>query len=93
MTYIEAILNGKMLFAMKNQGSLEVLKELPYMYIESYQDLFEKINKLKDIKLSDLRKNYELIYSKFSRDKITNKFIDYINNNEENRQNEREIKE
>lgn len=79
MTYIEAILNGKMLFAMRNQGSLEVLKDLPYMYIESYDDLFEKLNKLGTIKVSDLRKNYEAIYSRFSRDIITNKFIEYIN--------------
>ena len=79
MTYIEAILNGKMLFAMKNGGSLEVLNDMPYCYIESYDDLYEKLKNLNKIKLEDLKNNYRIINDKFSQEKVTKKFIDYIN--------------
>ena len=79
MTYIEGILNGKMVFAMKNAGSLEVLKEIPYAYIESYEDLLNKINNLNKITLRDLRNNYDIIEKKYSRKKVSEKFIKYIN--------------
>ena len=81
MTYIEAILNGKMVFAMRNSGSLEVLEELPNCYINSYDDLLNKVNNLKNITLDELRKNYDIIQEKYSRKKISNKFINYINMN------------
>lgn len=85
MTYLEAIFNGKMVFGMKNQGSNEVFKEIPYSYINSYDDLLNKIKNLDKIGLETLQKNYDIMYSKYSREVIANKFIDYINNKEDNR--------
>ena len=78
MTYIEAILNGKMLFAMKNGGSLEVLKDIPNCYIESYEDLYNKLKNLNKIKLEDLKENYRIISEKFSQEKTAKEFINYI---------------
>lgn len=78
MTYLEAILNGKMLFGMINQGSKETLKEISYCYINSYEDLLNKIKNLDKIKLEDLQRNYDVIYNKYSREVITEKFIKYI---------------
>ncbi|MDE5540093.1 MAG: CDP-glycerol glycerophosphotransferase family protein, partial [Bacilli bacterium] len=46
MTYIEAVLNGKKVFCMKNPGSLEVMENIPNTYFESYEDLCHKISKL-----------------------------------------------
>ena len=79
MTYIEAILNGKIVFAMKNGGSLEVLKDIPNCYIESYDDLYEKLQSLNKIKLEDIKKNYEIFSQKYSQEKVTQEFIEYIN--------------
>ena len=78
MTYMEAIMNGKMLFAMKNQGSVVVLKEMPYCYIESYEDLLHKLKRLYKITVDDLRNNYDIINEKYSHEKIAKKFIDFI---------------
>lgn len=78
MTYLEAILNGKMLFGMINQGSKEALKNLPYCYIHSYEDLLNKIKDIYKITLEDLQKNYDVIYKEYSREKIANKFIEML---------------
>lgn len=78
MTYIEAILNGKPVFCMKNTGSLEVLKDIPDSYFNSYEELLEKIYNLPNIKIEALRENYDKIYSKYSRDKLGNKFIKFM---------------
>lgn len=84
MTYLEAIFNGKMIFGMKNQGSSEVFKEIPYSYINSYDDLIEKIRNLHNIGIDTLQRNYDIMYSKYSREAIANKFINYISNKGEN---------
>lgn len=79
MTYIEAILNGKVVFAMKNAGSQEVLNEIPDAFVASYKDLLDKVNNLKNVNLDRLKKNYDIIQEKYSREKISSKFINYIN--------------
>ena len=79
MTYIEAILNGKKVFCMKNPGSLEVMNNIPNSYIESYEDLTEKINKLYKTTKKELVNNYEEIEKKYSRKVVTEKFIEFIN--------------
>lgn len=78
MTYLEAILNGKMVFGMINQGSKQALKELPYCYINSFDDLIYKVKNIDKISLDDLQRNYDIIYNKYSRDAITDKFIKYL---------------
>ena len=85
MTYLEAIFNGKMVFGMKNQGSNEVFKEISYSYINSYEDLLSKIRNLDKIGLETLQQNYDIMYSKYSREVIADKFIDYINNKGDNK--------
>lgn len=78
MTYIEAVLNGKKVFCMKNQGSSEVMKNIPNTFIESYDDLCKKINKLDKVTKKELIKNYEIIAKTYSREVLANKFIDFI---------------
>ena len=85
MTYLEAIFNGKMIFGMKNQGSNEVFKEIPYSYINSYEDLLEKIKNLNNIGIDILQKNYDIMYSKYSREVIADKFINYISDKGDNK--------
>ncbi len=78
MTYIEAVLNGKKVFCMKNQGSSEVMKEIPNTFIESFEDLCNKINKLDKVTKKELVKNYEIIEKTYSRSVLANKFIDFL---------------
>ena len=85
MTYLEAIFNGKMIFGMKNQGSNEVFKEIPYSYINSYEDLLGKIKNLDKIGIDILQKNYDIMYSKYSREVIADKFIKYISTKGDNK--------
>lgn len=79
MTYLEAIFNGKMVFGTINQGSKEVFKDMPECYINSYEDLLNKIKKIDKINITDLQKHYDIMYNKYSREVITEKFIKYIN--------------
>jgi glycosyltransferase involved in cell wall biosynthesis len=79
MPYIEGILNGKMVYCMKNTGSAEVLSEFPECYIQSYDDLVEKMRRLPEIPLEQLQKYYDVISEKYSRETVGKKFIDYLN--------------
>lgn len=76
MTYIEGILNGKMVYCMRTIGALEVLNEIPSCYIDSFEELVNKICHLPDITLSELQHNYMLIAKKYSRDAVTQRFLD-----------------
>lgn len=78
MTYIEAVLNGKKVFCMRNQGSSEVMKNIPNTFIESFDDLCKKINKLDKVTKKELIKNYEIIEKTYSRSVLANKFIDFL---------------
>lgn len=78
MTYIEAILNGKKVFCMKNEGSSEVMENIPNSYIESFEDLYEKLNKLYTISRTELVENYKKIDKKYSRKIVTEKFINFL---------------
>lgn len=78
MTYIEAILNGKKVFCMKNPGSLEVMVNIPNSYIESFEDLHEKINHLDEVSKEELMENYKKIEEKYSRKTVTDKFIKFM---------------
>ena len=78
MIYIESILNGKMVFCMHNEGSDEVLQDIPECFYNSYQELIEKVNELGEMELSTLEKNYDIISQKYSRAAIAEKFIDLL---------------
>lgn len=78
MTYIEGILNGLKVYAYKNFGSTEVLDGIKDSFVESNEDLVNKINNVSKIKTEELIKNYELIASKYSREVVAAKFIEFI---------------
>ncbi len=78
MTYVEAILNGKPVFCMRNTGSLEVLRDFPEVYIDSFDDLVQKVYSLPNISVEKLRENYDMIYKKYSRDVISKKMIKFM---------------
>ena len=78
MTYIEAIMNGKKVFCMKNRGSLEVMENIPNSYIESYEWLCEQIADLDKISCEELKDNYDKINEKYSQETIANKFLEFI---------------
>lgn len=80
MTYIEGILNGKMVYCMRNTGSEEVLKDIDGVFIESNEDLVNKINNLPNISKETLQSNYRKIENRFSRKKVAGKFIEFIEN-------------
>jgi CDP-glycerol glycerophosphotransferase (TagB/SpsB family) len=75
MSYIESTLNGSKVFAYPNYGSKEVLKEIPDSFIESYEELVSKINKLDSVTKKDLEKNYDIIMKKYSRGVVSDNFI------------------
>lgn len=77
MTYIEGILNGKPVFAKENVGSLEVLKDIPYSYYHSDEELLEKVMNVKKKSVSEYKKNYDLINKRYSR-KIVAKKIEEL---------------
>ena len=83
MTYIEAILNGKKVFCMENPGSLEVMEGISNSYIESYEWLCNQINEIDQISVEELQYNYDKIQEKYSQETVANKFINFINNNQE----------
>lgn len=67
MVYIESILNGKPVFAKENTGSLEVLKDIPYSYYHSNEELLTKLKNVKKKKLKEYKDNYDIINKKYSR--------------------------
>ena len=67
MTYIESILNGRFVFAKENTGSLEVLKDIPFSYYHSNEELLMKLKDVKKIKVSEYKKNYDCIARRYSR--------------------------
>ena len=78
MIYLEAILNGRMVFCTKNIGSLETLKEIPECYYENYDELIRKIENVKSITKEKLEQNYKIISNKYSRENLANKFLTLI---------------
>ena len=78
MPYIESILNGKPVFAKENIGSLEVLKSIPDAYYHSNKELREKVLSVKSKKVSDYKKNYDIISNKYSRKKVSEEIIKLI---------------
>ncbi len=78
MPYIEGIMNGKMVFCEKNQGSMEVMAKIPKSFIQSYKDLTEKILSLPELSLEELQGYYDIISEKYSREVLAEKMIEYI---------------
>lgn len=68
MIYLEGILNGRPVYAKKNVGSLEVLKDIKDVYYESNEELYKKIKNSNKITLDERIENYEKINKRFSRE-------------------------
>lgn len=78
MSYIEGILNGKMVFCPHNEGSNEVMCDIPEAYFETYEELANKILSLSQMPLETLQEYYDIIASKYSRSVTTDKFLEFI---------------
>lgn len=78
MTYIEAVFNGRMVFCMKNEGSLEVLRDIPECYYASYEQLTQKISLIPKMTIEQLKGNYDKLTQQYSRAAIVKKFIEGI---------------
>lgn len=81
MTYLEGILNGKMVYCMRNVGSEEVMKDIDNCFIESYEDLLNKINNIPKIPKETLKENYIKIWNRYSRKKLADDFIQFLEKN------------
>lgn len=79
MPYIEAILNGKMVYCTENTGSREVLEGIDGCIYTSYEDLVNKIRKFPEITEEQLQANYDKISSVYSRGVLGEKFIEFLN--------------
>lgn len=80
MPYIEAILNGKMVYCTDNYGSREVLKNIDGCIYRDYADLAEKIKCFNSITEEKLKQNYDIICQDYSREVLAEKFINFIGN-------------
>ena len=67
MGYIEAVFNGRMPFCRHNEGSDEVLRDLPQCFFDSDEELERKILALPEVTLDELRRNYETLAQRYSR--------------------------
>lgn len=79
MPYIEAVLNGKMLYCTDNIASREVLRGIDGCIYSSYEDLVNKIRKFPEITEGQLKFNYDKICETYSRNVLSQKFIDFMN--------------
>ena len=83
MVYIESVLNGKMIFCYRNEGSSEVLRDIPNAFFYSNEELLRKLQSLKYMKLSELRDNYNKIASRFSYSAIADRFVSFVDSSSE----------
>lgn len=78
MPYIEAILNGKMVYCTENTGSREVLNGIDGCIYTSYEDLLNKIRKFPEVTDDQLRDNYDKISKVYSREVLGEKFVEFL---------------
>lgn len=74
MIYIEAILNGKMCFAAKNEGSSDVLSDIDGSIYKSWGDLYSKILSVPKITKEQLTKNYMTVSKKYGHRPVVSSF-------------------
>jgi len=67
MGYIEAVFNGRMPFCRHNEGSDEVLRDLPQCFFDTDEELEKKILNLPNTTVDELKSNYELLSRRYSR--------------------------
>lgn len=79
MPYIEAILNGKMVYCTENTGSREVLEGIDGCIYKSYEDLLDKIRRFPEVTDEQLQSNYDKISKIYSREVLGEMFTDFLN--------------
>ena len=79
MPYIEAVLNGKMLYCADNIASREVLGGIDGCIYSSYEDLLHKIRNFDKVTEEQLKSNYDKICETYSRGVLAEKFIEFMN--------------
>jgi len=80
MIYIEGILAGKKVYALKNGGSKEVLADIDNSIYTNKKELLNYLKKIDTISLQELQNNYDLIMAKYGNNVIIDKFLDYLCN-------------
>lgn len=78
MIYLEGILAGKKVYAESNDGSKEVLEGMQESIYNNFDELITYLDNISKITTEELINNYELILSKYSKEFITNKFLNII---------------
>ena len=78
MIYIEAVFNGKKVYCMKNNGSIDVMGNIPDSYIESYEWLVDQIDHIDEITAEELKDNYDKISERYSQKVVAEKFLKFI---------------
>lgn len=78
MPYIEGILNGKMVYCFENEGSKEVLSRIPLCIVHNFDELVERIENSNQITVKQLQDNYDMIQARYSRKKVTEKFLEFL---------------
>lgn len=78
MIYIEGILAGKKVYATKNDGSCEVLKEIDNSIYNNQEELLKYLEKIDKITTKELEENYDKIIAKYGNEIIVDKFINYL---------------
>lgn len=75
MGYIEAVFNGRVPFCRHNEGADEVLKDMPFCFFRTDEELEEKILSLPKITREELIENYEKLEKVYSRKAVADKFL------------------
>ena len=78
MPYIEAILNGKMVYCTENTGSREVLEGIDGCIYTSYEDLLDKIRRFPEVTDEQLQSNYDKISKIYSREVLGEMFTEFL---------------
>lgn len=78
MIYIEAILNGKMVYCRHNEGSDEVLQGVPESFFETDAELLGKLQHITEQTVDMLQERYDRISERYSRKAIADRFEAFI---------------
>ena len=77
MTYIEAVLNGRMVYCYSNPGSKEVLRDIPAI-VSSHEEMHKRILGLRSLSHEDMHKYYEKVAARYSREVVTERFLRFL---------------
>lgn len=78
MTYIEAVLCGRMVFCRHNEGSGEVLGAMPECFYETDEQLLERVRALGGMTDEDYLRRYDAIAQRYSRESLAGRLTEFI---------------